>query len=149
VLSFALNIVRNSRSLYDRVIAKVGIKVLVVEEAGEVLKSHLLSVLVPSIQHLIQIGDHLQLRPQITCYSLSVDSKQGAVHRLDESMFERLTRIIPTSLLNTQRRMRPQISSLIRNHLYPLLEDDSSVLNYPKFVFPQCPLSRTNSNFFE
>lgn len=40
------------------VLASVGVKVLLVEEAGEVLEPHLLSVLVPSIQHLVQIGDH-------------------------------------------------------------------------------------------
>lgn len=43
-------------------------RVLIVEEAGECLESHVVVNLVPSIQHTILIGDHLQLRPQIACY---------------------------------------------------------------------------------
>lgn len=43
-------------------------KVLIVEEAGECLESHVLVNLVPSIEHTILIGDHLQLRPQISSY---------------------------------------------------------------------------------
>lgn len=44
-------------------------RVLIVEEAGECLESHVLVNLVASIEHLILIGDHLQLRPQIASYS--------------------------------------------------------------------------------
>ena len=39
--------------------------VLLVEEAGQVLEAHILGSLVPSIEHLIMIGDPLQLRPTI------------------------------------------------------------------------------------
>lgn len=64
----------------------VGPKVLLVEEAGQVLEAHVLSSkycyylhteypadmhalgLVPSIEHLILIGDPLQLRPTIENY---------------------------------------------------------------------------------
>jgi superfamily I DNA and/or RNA helicase len=38
---------------------------------------------------------------------------------------------LPMSVINTQRRMRPCISSLIRNTLYPKLEDSEVVQNYP------------------
>ena len=40
-----------------------------VEEAGQVLEAHILGTLVPSIEHLILIGDPLQLRPTLNNYS--------------------------------------------------------------------------------
>lgn len=107
--------------------------VLVVEEAGECLEAQVLANLVPSIQQLIMIGDEKQLRPQISSYHLSIDSSQGSAHRHDVSLFERLATLpIPVSMLRTQRRMRPEISSLIRNFLYPDLEDAPQVLEYPE-----------------
>lgn len=48
-------------------------KAIMCEDAGEVLEAHLLAALLPSIEHAILIGDHLQLRPQIAsprrCYT--------------------------------------------------------------------------------
>lgn len=41
---------------------------MLVEEAGQVLEAHILGSLVPSIQHMIMIGDPLQLRPTINTY---------------------------------------------------------------------------------
>jgi len=40
-------------------------RVLLVEEAGQVMEAHILGSLVPSIEHLILIGDPLQLRPTL------------------------------------------------------------------------------------
>lgn len=45
-------------------------KVLVIEEAGQVLEAHVLSTLFPSIQHVIAIGDPLQLRPSVNVYGM-------------------------------------------------------------------------------
>ena len=42
---------------------------MLVEEAGQVLESHVLGSLVQSIEHLILIGDPLQLRPTINNFS--------------------------------------------------------------------------------
>jgi hypothetical protein len=39
-------------------------KVVLVEEAGEVLESHILTCLSPSNEQLVLIGDHCQLRPK-------------------------------------------------------------------------------------
>jgi hypothetical protein len=36
-------------------------KILLVEEAGQVLKVHIIGSLVPSVEHMILIGDPLQL----------------------------------------------------------------------------------------
>ncbi|KAI6040315.1 hypothetical protein EDC04DRAFT_3140449 [Pisolithus marmoratus] len=108
-------------------------RVLLVEEAGQVLEAHVLGSLVPSVQHLILIGDPLQLRPTLNNFSLSVDSRRGReLFKFDMSLMERLsTSGLPMSRLDVQRRMRPSISSLIRNTLYPGLQDHDLVLKYP------------------
>lgn len=122
------------------VLKHVNAKVVICEEAGEVLEAHLLSALIPSVEHLIQIGDHQQLRPQINDFSLSLESQQGRFYQLDRSQFERLSvgehyqAPFPISQLNIQRRMRPQISALIRNTLYERLEDHDDVKNLPDVV---------------
>ncbi|KAJ0415311.1 P-loop containing nucleoside triphosphate hydrolase protein [Aspergillus carlsbadensis] len=116
-------------------------KVLVCEEAGEVLEAHLLTSLLPSLEQVILIGDHQQLRPQIQNYDLSRESKAGAQYALDRSLFERLVDPddavgvqIPFCTLETQRRMHPSISQLIRDTLYPRLQDAPSVSTYPEVV---------------
>ena len=43
----------------------LGVEVVLVEEAAEVLEAHILATLTPSVKHLILIGDHEQLRPQV------------------------------------------------------------------------------------
>lgn len=105
-------------------------KVLICEEAAEVLEAHVLTALLPSIQHAILIGDHLQLRPQVANYDLSMESTRGKRYGLDESLFERLANErfdnnekFPIAQLDTQRRMHPSISTLVRETLYPKLRD--------------------------
>lgn len=121
------------------VLQHVNAKVVICEEAGEVLEAHMLSTLIPSVEHLIQIGDHQQLRPQISNFKLSVESREGQMYGLDRSQFERLSveqgeRPFPIAQLNVQRRMRPQISCLIRNTLYPGLKDHETVKHLPDAV---------------
>jgi len=41
---------------------------MLVEEAGQVLEAHVLGSLVPSVEHLILIGDPQQLRPTLNNY---------------------------------------------------------------------------------
>ncbi|CAE6506724.1 unnamed protein product, partial [Rhizoctonia solani] len=108
-------------------------KVLIVEEAGQVLESHILATLVGSVNHLIMIGDPLQLRPNINSWKLSSDNPvTGKIYRFNESLMERLARNgFPMTQLDVQRRMRPSISSLIRTTLYPNLQDNAKVFNYP------------------
>ncbi|OQV06998.1 AAA domain-containing protein [Cladophialophora immunda] len=117
---------------------KLNSKVLICEEAGEVLEAHILTALLPSLEHAILIGDHLQLPPHIQSYELSRESSSGKRHSLDISLFERLVTpscstqtAVPYSTLETQRRMHPSISELIRNTLYPRLCDSSVVETYP------------------
>jgi hypothetical protein len=104
-------------------------RVLIVEEAGQVLESHILAALSPSIQHLIQIGDPEQLRCIANVHDLSVDSvlmsrdansagggvSYAAQWRYNESSMERLSRMgLKMKQLGVQRRMVPQVSALIR-----------------------------------
>ncbi|EIW81453.1 hypothetical protein CONPUDRAFT_124579 [Coniophora puteana RWD-64-598 SS2] len=81
--------------------------VLLVEEAGEILESHILAALGSTTKHLILIGDHKyvscwtqinlkakdrlnfrQLRPKVNNYLLTVE--KGAGFDLNRSLFERL-----------------------------------------------------------
>jgi hypothetical protein len=113
-------------------------KVLLVEEAGEVLEAHLLTAMLPSIEHAILIGDHQQLRPKAQNYELSCEHPASQI-KLDISLFERLVHpqnnqspAVPYVTLEVQRRMHPSISNLIRSTLYPELQDSPQVANYPE-----------------
>lgn len=116
-------------------LARLHSKVLVCEEAGEILEAHTLTAFLPSIEHAILIGDHEQLRPQIQNFDLSLENRSGEQYSLDVSTFERLIRHptseIPYETLETQRRMDPSISDLIRRTIYPGLRDHDTVRDYP------------------
>jgi hypothetical protein len=120
-------------------LGRLNSKVLICEEAGEVLEAHTLITLLPSIEHMILIGDHLQLRPRIQNYSLQSENRAGAQYSFDMSLFERLVSPphdesaskVPYSTLETQRRMHPSIAELVRSTLYPRLQDADSVDDYP------------------
>lgn len=96
--------------------------VLLVEEAGEILESHILTALGKETEQMILIGDHKQLRPKVNSYRLSVEKGEG--YDLNRSLFERLIiRGYPHQKLMQQHRMRPEISSLVRDLTYPDLVD--------------------------
>ncbi|PQE31568.1 nf-x1 finger and helicase domain protein [Rutstroemia sp. NJR-2017a WRK4] len=120
------------------ILQRVRAKVMLCEEAGEVLEAHTLTAFLPGVEHAILIGDHEQLRPQINNYELQHDNPRGERYALDISLFERLVKPqmgnfqVPLSTLNVQRRMHPSISELVRVPLYPDLQDHPSVLGYPE-----------------
>ncbi|KAH7929198.1 P-loop containing nucleoside triphosphate hydrolase protein [Leucogyrophana mollusca] len=96
--------------------------VLLVEEAGEILESHVLTALGEDTKQLILIGDHKQLRPKVNHYLLTVEKGEG--YNLNMSLFERLVlKGFPHRTLTIQHRMRPEISTLIRRLTYPDLID--------------------------
>jgi hypothetical protein len=102
--------------------------IVIVEEAGEVLESHVLVSLSKATKQLVLIGDHLQLRPKVNNFALTVDKKDG--FDLDCSLFERLvTSGYPLSTLVKQHRMRPEISTYPRQLMYPDLQDDEKTLS--------------------
>lgn len=119
----------------------VASKVLLCEEAGEIMEPHMISALLPTIEHCIQIGDHEQLRPSVSNFGdLSMESARGKLHQLDRSQFERLSvgeagrPSVPVAQLNVQRRMRPDISTLIRETIYDKLVDHNTTLSLPNVV---------------
>lgn len=97
----------------------------VVEEAAEVLEAHIVTALCKRTDHLILIGDHLQLRPNPAVYELAKN------FNLEISLFERLIKNqMEYHQLKQQHRMRPCISSLLVPHIYKQLLDHPSVENY-------------------
>ena len=114
-------------------------KVMLCEEAGEVLEAHTITALLPHIEHSILIGDHQQLRPQTQNYELQNENPFGEKYSLDVSLFERLVQPkgdwgirLPFSALEIQRRMHPSIAQLVRDTLYPKLQDHPSVTEHPE-----------------
>jgi superfamily I DNA and/or RNA helicase len=98
--------------------------IILVEEAGEILESCLVTCLNPAVQHLILIGDWMQLRP-------TVSIELAAKHDMDISLLERMIlNKMDYSTLSNQCRMRPIIADLLRL-FYPNLKDHPRVLQYP------------------
>ena len=107
---------------YSHIIQNADIDVVLVEEAGEILESHVLTALGPRTNQMILIGDHQQLRPKINKYTLMVEKGDG--YDLNRSLFERLVlKGYPHETLTKQHRMRPEIARLVRDLTYPDLED--------------------------
>ncbi|XP_063816587.1 NFX1-type zinc finger-containing protein 1 isoform X2 [Pseudophryne corroboree] len=112
---------------YRRILQEVEPRIVIVEEAAEVLEAHTITTLSSACQHLILIGDHQQLRPSANVYDLAKN------FNLEVSLFERLIHSnLPFVRLNYQHRMRPEIARLLTPHIYKELENHSSVLNYDK-----------------
>jgi hypothetical protein len=108
-----------------RLLQAVKPEIVIVEEAAEVLESHIVTALTASTRHLVLIGDHEQPRPGTAVYRLATR------FRLDVSLFERLVRNgVPHVTLARQRRMRPPIARLIAP-IYPHLTDHPHVTRFP------------------
>ncbi|KZP30812.1 P-loop containing nucleoside triphosphate hydrolase protein [Athelia psychrophila] len=126
-----VNILRSKRIIrctttgaakYKDVIQGASPDVLLVEEAGEILESHVITALGATARQMILIGDHKQLRPKVNHYTLTVEKGEG--YDLNMSLFERLVlKGYPHSTLLSQHRMRPEISDLVRQLTYPDLTD--------------------------
>ncbi|KAJ7116098.1 P-loop containing nucleoside triphosphate hydrolase protein [Mycena filopes] len=115
---------------YTRDIQAASPQVLIVEEAGEILESHVITALGRGTKQVILIGDHKQLRPKVNNYMLTVEKGEG--YDLNRSLFERLVLMgYPHKVLTQQHRMRPEISALVRSLTYPDLIDADSTKNRP------------------
>jgi len=105
-----------------------------------VLEPRLISTLIPGIEQFIQIGDHQQLRPQISNYALSLNNPNGNRYQLDRSHFERLVfgqsglAPVPVAQLGVHCRLQPAISRLIRETMDRQLEDHDNVNDLPNIV---------------
>ncbi|XP_072169022.1 NFX1-type zinc finger-containing protein 1-like [Diadema setosum] len=111
----------------QQVLQRVRPKIMVVEEAAEVLEAHIITALHSSCQQLILIGDHQQLRPKPSVHMLAKK------YHLDISLFERLINNgFPYTQLQVQHRMRPQIAAIMRKHFYDVLRDHNTVKKFKK-----------------
>ncbi|KAI0020648.1 P-loop containing nucleoside triphosphate hydrolase protein [Xylariomycetidae sp. FL0641] len=109
-------------AMQQKVIRAAAPDVVLVEEAGEIQESHVLTALSPTVKQLILIGDHKQLRPKVNNYSLTVEKGNG--YDLNMSLFERLIlQGHKHTTLRKQHRMVPEISLFPRALTYPDLED--------------------------
>ena len=109
---------------YRQILQRISPKIVLVEEAAEVLEAHIITSLTKGCQHLILIGDHQQLRPSNAVFELAKK------YKLDVSLFERMITVgIPCERLSVQHRMRPEIASLMK-HIYTDLENHESVEKY-------------------
>ncbi|XP_078608442.1 LOW QUALITY PROTEIN: NFX1-type zinc finger-containing protein 1-like [Branchiostoma floridae x Branchiostoma japonicum] len=110
---------------YRSILQDIQPAIIIVEEAAEVLESHIVTTLSQQCQHLILIGDHQQLRPNPTVYQLAKK------YNMDISLFERMVNNdIECVRLKLQHRMRPEFARLLTPHIYKSLDNHESVLHY-------------------
>ena len=112
---------------YHSILHRIRPKIVIIEEAAEVLESHIVTTLTASTQQVILIGDHQQLRPKPNDYRLATE------YNLEVSLFERLVKNkIAFKTLEVQHRMIPEIAQLICPYIYENLTNAPSVCNYDK-----------------
>ena len=110
-------------SKYRALLSALKPRIVLVEEAAETMEAPVTAACLPTVEHLILVGDHQQLRPHT-----QVRAFEDAPYHLNLSLFERLvTNHVTYDTLMRQRRMIPEIRRLI----YPIygdkLEDHESV----------------------
>ena len=114
-------------------------KVVVIEEAAETLEAPIAVACFQTLEHLVLVGDHQQLRAHCNDEELA-----GKPFYLGVSMFERLVRNeVEYTQLKRQRRMIPEIRRALAP-IYDELEDHPSVLSRP----PVPGMGGVNSYFF-
>ncbi|KAE8146473.1 P-loop containing nucleoside triphosphate hydrolase protein [Aspergillus avenaceus] len=114
-------------SKYRGLVSSLKPTTVLIEEAAETIEAPIAAACLDSIQHMILVGDHKQLRG-----SCSVQDLQGEPFFLDISMFERLvSNGLNYITLEEQRRMAPEIRQLLEP-IYGQLQDHQSVLQRPE-----------------
>lgn len=113
-------------SKYRGLIQSLKPKIVMIEEAAETLEAYVTAACFDSLDHLILVGDHKQLRGHCNVHDL-----EGDPWYLDVSMFERLVQNeIGYSTMIKQRRMIPEIRRALKP-IYDELQDHESVLDRP------------------
>lgn len=96
-------------SKYRGLVASLRPRMVLIEEAAEALEGPVIATCVESLEHLVLIGDHMQLRPHLRILELARDP-----YYLDTSMFERLVNNgVEFTRLERQRRMVPEVRRLL------------------------------------
>ncbi|KAI4931842.1 uncharacterized protein J4E92_003738 [Alternaria infectoria] len=100
-------------------------RICIVEEAAETLEAPVTAACFPSMEHLILVGDHQQLRPHT-----QVRAFEDEPYFLNLSLFERLVwNNVAFETLTRQRRMIPEIRRLLYPIYQDTLKDHKSVKN--------------------
>ncbi|KNG46299.1 dead box helicase [Stemphylium lycopersici] len=118
-------------------------RMCIVEEAAETLEAPITAACLPSLEHLVLVGDHQQLRPHT-----QVRAFEDEPYFLNLSLFERLVcNDVAFDTLTRQRRMIPEIRRL----LYPIYQDtlkDHKIVRDPDNRPPVPGMGGNNSFFF-
>ena len=109
-------------SINSDIIQRLAPKIVIVEEAAEILEPSLLAAFNEDMEHLILIGDHKQLKPNVDTYELRKK------FNFNVSMMERLIMSgMEFKMLEQQCRMRPEFSLMMKD-IYPALEDNETIV---------------------
>ncbi|KAF7193807.1 Helicase required for RNAi-mediated heterochromatin assembly 1 [Pseudocercospora fuligena] len=110
-------------SKYRGLISALQPRIVLIEEAAETLEAPVTVGCMPSVQHLVLVGDHKQLRPHT-----HVPSHENEPFFLNVSLFERMVNNgVEFSTLTKQRRMIPEIRRILHPIYGNLIKDHSSV----------------------
>ncbi|PFX31407.1 NFX1-type zinc finger-containing protein 1 [Stylophora pistillata] len=114
---------------YHSMLQKIGPKIVIIEEAAEVMEAHIITSLSRDTNHVILIGDHKQLRPKATVYELAQK------YNLEISLFERMVvNSMDCKQLNIQHRMRPEIAALTKRFYDHEILDHETVCKFEDIV---------------
>ncbi|KAL4941600.1 hypothetical protein BDV06DRAFT_235995 [Aspergillus oleicola] len=109
-------------SKYRALLSSLKPRIVLIEEAAEAIEGPIAAACLDSLQQLILVGDHQQLRGHC-----AVQDLEGEPFNLDVSMFERLVKNgMKYVTLQRQRRMAPEIRQLL-TPIYGQLQDHDSV----------------------
>ena len=110
---------------YRSMLQRVGPKIVLIEEAAEVMEAHIITSLSRDTKHAILIGDHKQLRPKATVYELAQK------YNLEVSLFERMVmNSLDCKRLCIQHRMRPEIAALTKRFYDHEILDHETVCKF-------------------
>ncbi|KAL5359433.1 P-loop containing nucleoside triphosphate hydrolase protein [Aspergillus floccosus] len=113
-------------SKYRGLISSLKPRIVLIEEAAEVIEAPIAAACLESVQHMILVGDHQQLKGHCAVQELGAEP-----FFLEMSMFERLVRNgLEYVTLRKQRRMAPEIRRLL-TPIYGELQDHESVHHRP------------------
>ncbi|KAH7358706.1 P-loop containing nucleoside triphosphate hydrolase protein, partial [Plectosphaerella cucumerina] len=112
---------------YRALLAALAPRIVVVEEAAESREANISAALLPAVERLVLIGDHLQLSPHADVMELA-----RPPYNLHISAFERfILRGVAYTTLSDQRRMASEIRAVL-NRWYPTLRDHARVRDLPR-----------------
>ena len=113
-------------SKYRALLSALQPKIVLIEEAAETLEAPVTVTCLSSVQQLILVGDHKQLRPH--CH---VKALEDPKYSFNISLFERMIEnSVEFDMLAKQRRMIPEI----RRILYPIYGD--KIKDHPSVLDP-------------